>query len=246
MIQMSGLIDVHAHILPGVDDGAKSMRETSEMLEMAWEQGIREIIATPHYVCGGNRCSAEEVREIVRQVQEEARAIDPEFYIYSGNEVLYFGSMTEDLREGRILTLGDSRYVLVEFYDNVSYREIFQAVRQITMAGYGMVIAHVERYSCLREKGRLDELARAGAFLQMNYGSLEEGVLSADGRWCRRQAAEGRIHLLGTDMHNMGRRAPRAAAAASWLVRKVGEEAAWPLLADNAGSILAGQPLEIG
>ena len=216
------------------------------MLEMAWEQGIREIIATPHYVCGGNRCSAEEVREIVRQVQEEARAIDPEFYIYSGNEVLYFGSMTEDLREGRILTLGDSRYVLVEFYDNVSYREIFQAVRQITMAGYGMVIAHVERYSCLREKGRLDELARAGALLQMNYGSLEEGVLSADGRWCRRQAAEGRIHLLGTDMHNMGRRAPRAAAAASWLVRKVGEEAAWPLLADNAGSILAGQPLEIG
>ena len=182
----------------------------------------------------------------MRQVQEEARAIDPEFYIYSGNEVLYFGSMTEDLREGRILTLGDSRYVLVEFYDNVSYREIFQAVRQITMAGYGMVIAHVERYSCLREKDRLDELARAGAFLQMNYGSLEEGVLSADGRWCRRQAAEGRIHLLGTDMHNMGRRAPRAAAAASWLVRKVGEEAAWPLLADNAGSILAGQPLEIG
>ena len=246
MIQMSGLIDVHAHILPGVDDGAKSMRETREMLEMAWEQGIREIIATPHYVCGGNRCSAEEVREIVRQVQEEARAIDPEFYIYSGNEVLYFGSMTEDLREGRILTLGDSRYVLVEFYDNVSYREIFQAVRQITIAGYGMVIAHVERYPCLREKGRLDELIRTGALLQMNYGSLEEGILSADGRWCRRQAAEGRIHFLGTDMHNAGKRAPRAAAAASWLVRKVGEEAAWTLLADNAGRILAGQLLDMG
>ena len=65
MVQMSGLIDVHAHILPGADDGAASMEEAREMLMMAWKEGIREIIATPHYVCGSSRCSAEKIRELL-------------------------------------------------------------------------------------------------------------------------------------------------------------------------------------
>ena len=145
---ISGIIDVHAHILPGVDDGAKTMDETRRMLQLA----------PPHYLFGADSQSAEGLREVLAQVQREAWSIDPEFQIYCGNEVLYFDGMAEDLKEGKILTLGDSRYVLTEFYDNVSFHEIYQGVRKVAMAGYRMVIAHVERYFCLREAGKLDSL----------------------------------------------------------------------------------------
>ena len=97
----------------------------------------------------------------------------------------------------------------------------------------------------MREKGSLDELMGTGALLQMNYGSLEEGILSADGRWCRRQVLEGRVHLLGTDMHNTGSRAPEILQAVKWLHRKKGEAEASAILRDNAETILADKILEL-
>ena len=242
---ISGIIDVHAHILPGVDDGAKTMDETRRMLQLAYDQGGGGIIATPHYLFGGDSQSAEELREVLAQVQREAWSIDPEFQIYCGNEVLYFDGMAEDLKEGKILTLGDSRYVLTEFYDNVSFHEIYQGVRKVAMAGYRMVIAHVERYFCLREAGKLDSLIQAGAVIQMNYKSLEGGMFSSDSRWCRRQVLEGRVHLLGTDMHNTGSRAPEILQAVKWLHRKKGEAEASAILRDNAETILADKILEL-
>ncbi len=242
---ISGMIDVHTHILPGVDDGAKTMADTRQMLKMAYDQGIREIIATPHYLFGEDLPSAGELRKILSQVQEEAKAIDPGFLIHCGNEVLYFEGMTEELKAGKILTLGDSRYVLTEFYDNASFHEIYQAVRKVVMAGYRMVVAHVERYFCLRESGRLENLIQAGAVLQMNYKSLEGGMFSADSRWCRRQVLDGRIHLLGTDMHNTGSRAPEILPAVKWLLRKRGEAGAASLLRENAETILADKILEL-
>ena len=82
------------------------------MLQLAYDQGVRGIIAIPTTFSGLDSQSAEELREVLAQVQREAWSIDPEFQIYCGNEVLYFDGMAEDLKEGKILTLRDSRYVL--------------------------------------------------------------------------------------------------------------------------------------
>lgn len=233
------ILDCHSHILPDVDDGAGSMKETVHMLSMAYRQGIREIIATPHYQCGDNRKTADQLREILFHVRQEAWAsIGTDLQIHCGNEVLYFDSMTDDLKAGKILTLGEGRCVLTEFYDGVSYRDIYQAVRKLAMAGYRMVVAHAERYACLRKKGALEELGDAGALIQMNFGSLTGGLFSEDVRWCRRQVLDGRIHVLGTDMHSETRRKPDILPAVRWLNRHLDEEHRDRLLWDNGRAML--------
>lgn len=231
--------DFHSHILPDTDDGSGSMEETIHMLTMAYDQGIREIIATPHYQCGRNQKTASQLREIFSQVQKEAvSAVGADLRIYSGNEVLYFDSMTEDLKEGKILTLGDSRCVLTEFYDDASYRQIYQAVRKLAMAGYQIVLAHAERYFCLRKKEALDDLIHAGALIQINFGSLTGRIFSEDVRWCRKQVLEGRVHVLGTDMHHEKERKPDILPAVRWLERHLDGESLNGILCDNGRAIL--------
>ena len=104
----------------------------------------------------------------------------------------------ENLKQGQALTLEGTRCVLVEFDPQEAYHSLYQAVRKMTMARYIPVIAHVERYFCLREGKNLEELVQCGCRLQMNYSSLEgNGIWNREVRWCRRQVLEGRIHILG-------------------------------------------------
>ena len=107
MLLDKGIIDVHAHILPGVDDGCRYIGETIELLKLAYEQGVRGVIATPHYVRGHNRADADRLREKMQLLREKAAVSLPEMKLYQGQEILYFDGVTEKLASGEILTLGD-------------------------------------------------------------------------------------------------------------------------------------------
>ncbi len=208
--------DVHAHILPGVDDGAENLEESRQMLQMAYDQGIRGIIATPHYHRGQDVIR---LKELTRELQEEAEKIDSGYRIYLGQELMDSEDLLEDLKEGRALTLGGSRYILIEFYPAVSFSHMHQRLRQLQTAGYLPVIAHLERYQCIRKGERVRELIQAGNFTQMNYSSLQGNPLQKNTRWCRRQVLDGNVHLLGTDMHHIKYRKPDIKKAVSWLSR---------------------------
>lgn len=221
MNRTGGIIDIHAHILPGVDDGAADWDEARWMLQCAYGQGIRTIIATPHYSQGQD---VRRLEELARQMDKEAKRIDPGFNIFLGQEILYFGSMAERLKEGHALTMAGSRYVLVEFMPEVPYRKLYQAVRTVMMAGYYPIIAHVERYQALRDDGHMEELAGTGCHMQMNYRSLQGGMLDRNARWCRRQAQDGRIAFLGTDMHHRTYRTPEIIRSLRWLEGHVCDE----------------------
>lgn len=221
MSRAEGIIDIHAHILPGIDDGAADWDEARWMLRCAYGQGIRTIIATPHY---SHRQDVRKIRRLTEKLKVEAQMVAPDFMIYLGQEILYFDSMAESLREGHALTMAGSRYVLVEFMPAVPYRKLYQAVRKTMMSGYCPVIAHVERYAALRGDGQMEELAATGCRMQMNYQSLEGGLLDHNARWCRRQVLDGRIHLLGTDMHHKGYRTPELSKGMKWLDKHVSEE----------------------
>lgn len=209
-----GIVDIHAHILPSIDDGAKDWEEAGKMLDTAITQGIRTIIATPHY---SRRVSPERIRELVRMLTKEARRICPEFMIYPGQEILYFDSMTEALKNGEALTLADSRYVLTEFMPTTPYQKMYQGVRKIQQAGYYPVIAHVERYEALRKIESFQELREMGCLMQMNYQSLQGSAFDKNVRWCRKQVQQEQIHVLGTDMHHSVHRAPLVDKSLDWL-----------------------------
>lgn len=210
-------IDIHTHILPRVDDGSCGWTESLEMLQSAYNQGIRHLIATPHFRKDQN---IEELESLAKTLQEEARKISSEFEVSLGQEVLYFEDMVSYLDEGKILTLANSRCVLVEFYPQESFLTIMRAINRLQRAGYVPMVAHLERYHCLYEKGRMEELKQTGAYLQMNYGSLIGKIWDKRVRWCRRQVRENMIDFFGSDMHNMSVRPPRIQEAVTWLKKK--------------------------
>lgn len=235
MSRTEGIIDIHAHILPGVDDGAADWEEARWMLQCAYEQGIRTVIATPHY---SHRQEVGKLRELAGRLETEAKKIAPDYHIYMGQEILYFDSMVERLQEGQALTLAGSRYVLVEFMPEVPYQKLYQAIRKIRMSGYRPVIAHVERYGALREEGRLEELAEAGCRMQMNYRSLQGGIFDKNARWCRKQVQEGRIDVLGTDAHHRDYRTPEIKKSLEWLEAYTDGETLAAMTRGNARRIL--------
>lgn len=214
------IIDVHAHILPGVDDGAKDMKEAREMLLMAISQGVTGVIATPHYSRHRNMRGLEQLTEAL---EGEIREYCPDFFVCLGQETYYHNDLVFRLQKQEALTMAGSSYVLVEFAETVSYNTLFQGIRRLLGVGYRPVLAHVERYGCLRRSG-LEELLSIGCYLQMNYDSLCGSWLQSDVRWCRSQVKDRRIHLLATDMHRPGYRPPAITKAWKWLENHVSLE----------------------
>lgn len=206
---LSNYIDIHNHILPGVDDGARSMEETIQIIEKAVKQGITTMFATPHYHCGGNHVEPNKLIEIKDAVQEEAYKIDKEFRIYLGNELMYSDSLLEDVKEKKALTLGDSRYALIEFSTRISYETMYKAMRNFITAGFSPIIAHVERYECLRKKDEfIGELIELGCYIQMNSSSLLGGVMNIEARRHKKLVSEGMVHFIASDCHDMHYRIP--------------------------------------
>lgn len=220
-MNMEGFFDVHTHILPQVDDGASSMEMTKEMLKEAYRQGIRYIIATPHYIKGEKKVPIEQLRQCVQKVKEEAYQISPELHLYLGNELYYSGSVLEDVERGLAATLANSDYILVEFSVTAEYRELYQGLRKGIEMGYRPILAHMERYECLYKKyNKIEELLSLGVYLQMNTSSVMGGLFDSRATYCRKLIQEDYIQLLGSDCHNMEHRPPKMRDAIEVLKKK--------------------------
>lgn len=230
-------IDIHAHILPGVDDGARTMEEAVELAVMAAEQGIQTVIATPHYFRRGRQIDYEKITE---ETEREIKKKIPEFTLFLGQELYYHEELEDRLLSGQALSLAGTEYILVEFDVNISYAQLKRAVRSLSGAGYIPILAHTERYGCLRKEGLLEEIHELGALFQMNYESLDGRWYDGEIRWCRKQIKDRHIHFLSTDMHRTDYRAPVINGAVSWLERHIDEQYAAELTRGNAMKILQG------
>lgn len=211
-------IEIHCHILPGLDDGSKSMEESLKMLRLARKQGIQKLIATPHYSHEFPNEDADQIRALCREVEQRARKeIDDKMCIYPGQELFYSQDVVEKLNQGKLLTLAGTAYVLLEFLPGVPYSTIYAAVRELTFAQYRPILAHIERYGVLREPGRVEELVEAGAYLQMNYRRIGGKWYDSTTHWCRKILKQEQIHFLSTDMHNTESRKPETREAEHWM-----------------------------
>ena len=243
-IQRQGrkMFDIHTHIIYGTDDGSRSPEESLRLIEMDIQQGVTDIIATPHYYAD----HPTDPDRILRRLEELKRLLDEQgrgsdVRLYPGNEVLWFESMPDRLRSGEILPLASSRFTLVEFFPEESWETILRAVRMLRNAGYRPVIAHAERFFALRaaakeEPGRLAELISQGAYIQLSTQPFAGGLLDSTARFCKAAVRNDEVHFLGTDMHRPDRRPPEWAAAVRWIRKKADRPDA--LLQKNAERIL--------
>lgn len=211
-------IEIHCHILPGLDDGPKSMDDSLKMLRLARRQGIQKLIATPHY---SYEFPGEDPKKIIllcRELEKKARQeIDDEIRIYPGQEIFYSQDIVEKLNQGKLLTIAGTAYVLLEFFPGTPYSVIYSAIRELIMAQYLPVLAHVERYEVLRNPRRVEELIQAGVYLQMNYRRIGGRWYDRTTRWCRKMLKQEQIHFMSTDMHNTGNRKPDTGDAECWM-----------------------------
>ena len=105
-----GVVDIHTHVLPGIDDGAEKMALSYRMLRRSYKQGVRKVIATPHYAAYHWRTKPQQIQELMEKLAARVRKAMPDLELYRGQEIQYFEGMVEMLREGKLLTLAGNRH----------------------------------------------------------------------------------------------------------------------------------------
>lgn len=236
---MDGYMDIHTHVLPGVDDGSKDMAMTEAMLRDSYEQGVRIIIATSHNYPGKQKQDNEERRTLTQKVDALAKSIDPEFCVLVGNEIFYRKTIIEDIEEGHAFTLNDSDYVLVEFHPHENYRTIKDGIGELIEHGYYPIIAHVERVDAIFEhEGNLNEILKMGAYLQANMEDFMGGIFDSTSKKLKKMLKSGQLHFFGSDCHDTKERKPLMKDAILYLKKKVSAEAVDKIIIDNRNRFL--------
>lgn len=232
------ITDMHSHILPGLDDGAKTIEETLFVLEEAQRQNVGRIIVTPHFHPEHYPLSGTQVRETLQRVQQACAERGISVELYAGQECFYHTGLLKDLEEGKALTLADSRYVLVEFDPQCPYFYLLRGLQELIRHGYFPILAHYERYACLSEEEQLEELKWQGVLLQLNFDTLRR-----HGRWFRgnpfqKDLKAGFVDYLGSDCHGTKFRPLRIREACRWLEKHLSEEWLEKILHINIERIL--------
>ena len=235
------MTDIHMHLIPGVDDGAEDMEMALLMMFRAREQGISQIIATPHSEVF--RYSKEGGRIIFRRLVEIAAKVCPDMKLYLGCEVYcetgIMDQVLEALDSGRYPTMNGTQYVLMEFSQWVYPENTASCVEALVKAGYKPIIAHMERYKYLRDNMELvDQFRDLGALIQVNVYSLFDETDDSIKNWARRLVEEYKVDFLGTDAHRTYHRPPSAELGLKWLYENVEPEYADAIAWGNATHLL--------
>ncbi|MCD7766079.1 MAG: capsular biosynthesis protein [Lachnospiraceae bacterium] len=236
---MQGIYDIHCHILPGVDDGSHSIEETRELLRREYEDGVRTIIVTPHYRVEMFEPDLARIYRAFWMTCDAASALAPDLKLYMGCEFHANMEMVETLKSGSRPTMAGSKYVLTEFRESTPYPFIKERVTALRSGGYRPLIAHAERYACMRkDPDRAGELIELGARIQVNAGSLLGDMGRSVRRYCEDLLEDGQIWCVASDAHNLKDRKPNLGKCADLLEKRFGFERTKRLLIDHPAEIV--------
>jgi len=238
---MEPYIDIHSHILPGLDDGSENYEMSLRMLEQAARENIGEMILTPHYKPMRRNVLAEKIRQVFACLDERREAADIPIRLYLGSEIYYSSEVLPALREGKALTMVDTPYVLIEFSPREDHAYIRDAVYALLSEGYYPILAHAERYAGLMEKKvRVEELFDMGCYIQINAASITGGngwESRQDVKWLLKREY---VHFVATDSHEDRKRSPKFMDAAAYVARKYGDAYCDKIFRGNARALLEG------
>ena len=220
---MSGFSDIHVHFVYGVDDGAKTKEDMERMLDAAHADGMALMIGTSHVTPGVQPFP----QALYDQHIEEARAYCREkgysIQIFSGAEILYTPAIEPYARERKLPTLGGSSRILMEFVPDVSYHDVEYAVSLMENSGYLPILAHIERYPCLRKGAAYRLKERHRVKFQVNCSTVIDQHRLFSGRYVKGWLKDRLINYVATDSHNCTTRPTRMREAYGVLEAMVGE-----------------------
>lgn len=231
------MIDIHCHLLYGVDDGPVTFEESVQMLKKAQQQGVDAIILTPHYRHGMFPYNNEKIEKHFHFLKPAAKAIGIDLYL--GCEYHINSNVIEYCRSGRTNTLAGSPFILAEYGYEAEYSYIRQTVKSMLAHGYKPVIAHVERYRCmLQDKENAWELSEMGAWIQINA----DAVLGLEGRQQKRYTKyllkNELADVIGSDSHGMENRTCHLLECRQYISKKYSQDYGELLFSGNPGRII--------
>lgn len=231
------MIDIHSHLIPGVDDGSQSLEESLSLLKQAEQDGITELITTPHFMKNGEfRTKAP---ELVQRFNELKQAYKGPIRLHLGNELYIHPDLPELLEKGEVLTLGESETILVEFPFR-DYKDEYDEILYELSLKYRIIIAHPERYNFVQEDPNfclrwLDE----GYLLQVNQNSLFKKETN---KTLIPMIEHGYVSFMASDAHNEHRPCVLSEAR-EFLAEEFGEQFAVQLTKENPEKILKNEPI---
>ncbi len=219
------MIDLHCHLLPGIDDGATDLQASIEMARIAVEDGIEVIACTPHIYPGLFENDSAGIRRHVETLRGHLLEAGISLKLTWGADAHVDPNLMGRLKAGTAPSLNDTRYFLLEPPHHVAPPNFAQFTFNFLAAGYVPVITHPERLSWIEEHYEtFCDLADKGAWMQVTAGSLTGRFGQAARYWGERMLDEGRVHILATDAHSPKNRPPLLAegreAAAKWVGRE--------------------------
>ena len=241
------MVDIHCHLIPGIDDGATDLTESLKMARIAVNDGIGVIVVTPHQLGSFQHNTGDKIREATQQLQLELQRNGIPLRVLPGGDVRIEKSMVSKLVSGEALTLADKRrHVLLELPHELYFplEPILEQLDRHKMVG---ILSHPERnQGLLRQRDLLPKLVDAGCLMQVTAGSLVGGM----GQECQDLSIwmleRGLVHFLATDAHGSTSRRPLLQRAYDEVVQIVDERTAYELCVFNPGCVALGRDVPAG
>lgn len=233
------MIDTHIHMVPGVDDGAKNLEMSMNMVNYAMAQGVTGMILTPHH--NVPVFVSDEIDAQYALLKEEIKKQGLDFELHLGNEVHVNEESIAGLKMGKARTMGDSQYLLMELPFHHYYPFHESMLFDLQIAGYSVILAHVERYHAFRrDETKLADLINKGFYGQITSRYVAE---TKSRKRAFRWIEEGYIHIIASDGHNITKRPPMMKDAFEVIESRYGRECALTLCEENPRRIINNEPL---
>lgn len=239
------VIDIHQHVLPGVDDGARDLERTLDMLRICQQEEIDTVIATPHFDRCRYRSEKTDLPSLIEKVNDACTREGIAVKVLLGAEVFCEPGIYQRLNVGKIPTLAGSRYVLMEYGYEESFSEIQKNVQRLAEDGFTAILAHAERYECIRKNPdyllELKEDFRT--LVQVNASDLagESGFWM--GRFCQKLLKKDFIDFIATDAHSTSGRPPLIQKCVQYVISKKGQDYAEKIFWNNPQQVILNKRL---
>lgn len=199
------MIDIHCHLLYGIDDGSKSIKESIEAIKELKEVGYTDIILTPHYIKDSNYNSSYKNNiKLLNTLKKELESLSIDINLYLGNEIYIDNDILKLLQENEISSLNDTKYTLIELPMSGEYENYEEIFKELIDNGIKVILAHPERYySFQKDYNKVLELEEIGVLFQSNIESIIGKYGKGAKKMIKRLLKDRKITFLATDMHHV-------------------------------------------
>lgn len=235
------MIDTHIHMVPGVDDGAKDMKISIQMIQMLMNEGVNKVILTPHYNLP--RYRNENVKGQFNVLKDYIQQEKIDFEVYLGNEIYLSEETMEGILKGQANTMAGSSYLLVEL-PYYHYYPVHEAmIRKLQHKDYRVILAHIERYQAFENKPeKLRDLVENGVYAQLSSRYIiDHKTRKSALQWIEK----GLIHIVASDGHDVDKRPPLMKKAYDVVAKTFGINCGQMLFESNPESIIGDRQLMI-